>query len=86
MPVLPNVPSIPATFIETTLRIEGMHCAHCLHTVEKTLKALPGVIVESVELGRAEVAYDPRQTTLTVLAKALETHGYTLRTDPVVEP
>ncbi|MDQ7039581.1 MAG: XdhC family protein [Rhodothermus sp.] len=86
IPVLPDKPTIPEGFLEITLHIEGMSCAHCLHTVEKTLQALPGVIVQAVELGRAEVAYDPDQITPSTLAEALEARGYHLRTTPLTAP
>ncbi|BBM71105.1 XdhC family protein [Rhodothermus marinus] len=86
VPALADEPAPAEGLIETTLHIEGMSCAHCLHTVEKTLKALPGVVVRTVELGYAEVAYDPARVTLSALAEALEARGYHLRTDTVAEP
>ncbi len=85
-PALTNEPSATEGLIEITLHIEGMSCAHCLHTVEKTLQALPGVIVHAVALGQARVAYDPGQVTLSALAEALNAQGYHLRTDTVAEP
>jgi copper chaperone len=41
-----------------TLHIEGMSCGHCLNAVNRALGALPGVRVEGVRIGRAEVSYD----------------------------
>lgn len=63
-----------------TLRVTGMTCEHCAHTVEKTLNGLPGV--------QAKVAYD-RGTAridgadgldLAALRAALAPHGYGLET------
>jgi copper chaperone len=41
-----------------TLHIEGMSCGHCLNAVNQALAGLPGVNVESVRIGRAELKYD----------------------------
>jgi len=41
-----------------TLHIEGMSCGHCLNAVNRALMGLPGVEVESVKIGRADVQYD----------------------------
>jgi copper chaperone len=59
-----------------TLRIEGMSCGHCLNTVNRALAAVPGVAVESVRIGRAEVQYDDRATSLDALEKAVAEAGY----------
>jgi copper chaperone CopZ len=40
---------------KVTLHIEGMTCSHCLNAVSKALHAVPGAVVESVQMGRAEV-------------------------------
>lgn len=38
-----------------TLHIEGMSCGHCLNAVSRALHAVPGVTVQSVQIGRAEI-------------------------------
>ena len=43
-----------------TLHIEGMSCGHCLNAVNRALAELPGVEVDSVRIGRAELRYDER--------------------------
>ncbi len=43
-----------------TLHIEGMSCGHCLNAVNRALTELPGVELESIRLGRAELRYDER--------------------------
>jgi len=42
-----------------TLQIEGMSCGHCLNAVNKALSALDGVAIKEVQMGRAEVDFDP---------------------------
>ncbi|HEX5387176.1 MAG TPA: cation transporter [Gemmatimonadales bacterium] len=41
-----------------TLHPEGMSCGHCVEAVRRTLSALPGVEVDSVDIGRAKLRYD----------------------------
>ena len=40
------------------LQIEGMHCDACVRRVTQALAALPGVRLESVEVGSARLQYD----------------------------
>jgi len=60
----------------TTLRIEGMHCGHCVGKVSKALAAVPGVNVKKVEIGSATVEYDAAQSGLDALAAAVRDAGY----------
>lgn len=62
-----------------TLQIEGMGCGHCVARVEKTLAKLPGVAVRKVNLGSAEVMYDPGRTPFERIRLALDEEGYTAR-------
>ena len=62
--------------IEATFRIDGMSCGGCVRSVTSTLKALPGVEVEAVSVGRARVSLDPNVTTQARLIKALGDAGY----------
>jgi copper chaperone CopZ len=41
-----------------TLHIEGMSCGHCLNAVNQALVQLPGVRLESLRIGRADLQYD----------------------------
>jgi copper chaperone CopZ len=59
-----------------TLHIEGMSCSHCLNAVNRALAAVPGVAIESVRIGRAEVRYDEQATSLTQLEAAVTEAGY----------
>lgn len=60
-----------------TLKIEGMSCGHCVARVEKTLKKLEGVEVRRVEIGSAEIVYEPGQTPFAQIREALDDAGYT---------
>jgi Cu+-exporting ATPase len=63
-----------------TLPVEGMTCASCVARVEKTLIKVDGVEKANVNLAAETVAlsYDPKKTSLDVLAKAVEGSGYKL--------
>ena len=43
---------------QATLHIEGMSCGHCLDAVNRALSAVPGVTIDAVRIGRADVRYD----------------------------
>lgn len=61
---------------QATLDIEGMSCGHCLNAVNRALAALPGVQVESVQIGRADVRLDEVVTDRTSLEAAVAAAGY----------
>lgn len=61
-----------------TLTIDGMHCEHCVDVVGDALAGLDGVTVRDVEVGSAQVAYDPTEVADDVLAAALDDAGYEL--------
>jgi copper chaperone CopZ len=58
------------------LSINGMSCSHCLNAVRRALSDTPGVTVESVRIGRADVQYDPAVTTPDQIAAAVTDAGY----------
>ena len=60
--------------------IQGMHCASCASTIEKTLKKQPGVQAVEVNYATesAKVAFDAKVTGPAALAQAVEPLGYTL--------
>ena len=64
-----------------TLTIEGMSCGHCLNAVRSALGREPGVQVESVQMGRATVAFDPAVSSAAKIAAAVKNVGY--RAEPV---
>ncbi len=60
-----------------TVKIEGMHCASCVASVEKSLKKVPGVVTAVVNLATesASVEYQPERATGTDLKKRWRTPG-----------
>jgi copper chaperone len=63
---------------DRTLTIDGMHCDHCVDTVEEVLGDLDGVTVRSVDIGSAEVSVDADAVSDDDLAAALDGAGYAL--------
>jgi Cu+-exporting ATPase len=61
-----------------SIRIEGMHCASCVATIEKSLLSQDGVIRATVSLldEKAVVEYDTDKVNRTILEKAVESSGY----------
>ena len=60
------------------LRITGMHCGHCVATVEQALQKVQGVYGASVDLehGSAEVDYDDKRAQPDALVSAVTDAGY----------
>jgi len=61
---------------QATLDIQGMSCSHCLNAVNRALAALPGVEIESVRMGRADVRFDEKVTAAGRLEAAVADAGY----------
>jgi len=59
-----------------TLQIEGMSCSHCLNAVNRALSALPGVSLNSVEIGRAALHYDEAVIDPAAIEHAVSAAGY----------
>lgn len=70
---------------QVRLRVDGMHCASCVGTIESALKATPGVSEATVNLatGEARVSFSPEQTGLVQLVEAVAGAGYEAR--PIAE-
>jgi copper ion binding protein len=58
------------------LEIEGMSCEHCVAAVSEALGELPGVSVDEVRVGGANMRYDPGQVSPEQIALAIEDAGY----------
>lgn len=41
-----------------TLKVNGMNCEHCKASVEKTVKAIPGIKDAHVDLNKNELHYE----------------------------
>jgi copper chaperone len=65
-----------------TLHIEGMSCGHCLNAVNRALADLPGVEVESVKIGRADLRYDERAVEPSRIEAAVSDAGYRATSTP----
>ena len=61
---------------KANLAIEGMTCGNCIAHVGRTLRSLPGVTAEAVELGKATIAFDPAVIERSAIEKALTEDGY----------
>lgn len=63
---------------EVELGVEGMSCASCVATVEKALRAVPGVTSASVNLatGRARIAFHGGLATIEDVEAAIRASGY----------
>ena len=53
-----------------------MSCGHCLNAVNRALSAVPGVRIDAVRIGRADVSYDDTTTTPSDLESAVAEAGY----------
>ncbi len=58
------------------LKINGMHCDACVRRVSGTLGKLPGVQLEHVQVGEAQLAYDPSQVNTQAIADAIHNIGF----------
>jgi Cu+-exporting ATPase len=63
---------------DATIKVGGMVCASCVETIEAALRALPGVVAATVNLGteKAYVTYNPSVSALPDMKKAIEEAGY----------
>jgi Cu2+-exporting ATPase len=63
---------------ETSLLIEGMHCAACAGIIESALGQVAGVERAEVSAAaqRAQVRWDPQRTRLSALVQAVRAAGY----------
>ncbi len=60
------------------IKIEGMHCQHCVAAVTDALGALSGVdsVVVDLDGGSATVTYDPSTIKPETLNAAIEDQGF----------
>lgn len=59
-----------------TLQIGGMSCGHCVARVQKALSGLEGVEVKKVEVGSAEMSYDPARVAPGRILEAVDRIGF----------
>lgn len=60
------------------LYLEGVHCASCVWLVERVPLAIPGCAEATLDVTRslAQVAWDPQRTTLSAVARFVDSLGY----------
>jgi copper chaperone CopZ len=58
------------------IEIEGMHCAACIRRVTNALTGVAGVCVDSVEVGSANVNFDPAAIVPEQIKAAVERIGF----------
>ncbi len=61
---------------KVNISISGMSCGHCVTAVQKALAAVPGVVVESVQIGSATVVIDPETGSLAKAESAIDAAGF----------
>ena len=73
---------------QTRIGIESLRCASCVGFIEADLRATPGVLSASVNVGTQEatIAYLPQQTTLAQLRSVIQDWGYQARPAASAEP
>jgi copper chaperone len=59
------------------VRIDGMACGHCVEAVRRELVSLPGVRVDSVSIGEAQVSFDEGAASRQDIEGAIRKAGYT---------
>ncbi len=62
-----------------TLSIGGMSCGHCVSRVTRALQALDGVAVKKVEVGAAELEFEPAKLSKDAIARAVDELGFEAR-------
>ena len=58
------------------LKIDGMSCGHCVMSVQKALRSLDGVQVDQVNVGSAQLQFDPAKRQLDDILTAIRDQGF----------
>lgn len=64
---------------DTTIKIEGMSCQHCVMAVKKAIDKLGGVSKSDVSVGSANVNYDESKVKKEAIEAAIENAGYKVK-------
>ena len=59
--------------------IDGMHCGACIRRVTTALQSIPGVQVNAVEIGSADVSFNPADLNPAQITAAIDRIGFTTR-------
>ncbi len=73
---------------QVTIPVQGMTCASCVRTVERSLQKVPGVARAEVNLAteRATITYDDGQATVGALVEKVKEIGYEVPTATITLP
>ena len=58
------------------LSIEGMHCEGCVRRVTAALQSVKGVELGSVDVGSAQMSFDPDQASANEIAGSVNRIGF----------
>ncbi|KAB2923421.1 MAG: heavy-metal-associated domain-containing protein [Bacteroidetes bacterium] len=61
-----------------TISIGGMTCGHCVMSVRKELSRIPGLTVDAVQIGKAEITFNDTTVTDDDVRRAVVQAGYTV--------
>jgi copper chaperone len=62
------------------IEIVGMTCDHCVRAVKNRLSATPGVTVDEVKVGTADIRLDETKASMSDVEDAISDEGYTVDT------
>jgi len=61
---------------DTTIKVEGMSCQHCVMRVTKALQGLSGIQDLDVQIGAVKLRFDEHSLKKEDIEKAIENAGY----------
>lgn len=61
---------------DTTIKVEGMSCQHCVMRVTKALQGLSGIQDLDVQIGTVRLRFDEHSLKKEDIEKAIENAGY----------
>jgi len=61
---------------QLSLAITGMHCGACVRRVTAALEKIQGVQIGTVEVGSAQLEFDPAQADPTIIMASIEKIGF----------
>jgi copper chaperone len=62
------------------IEIVGMTCEHCVRAVNNRLAATPGITVNAVKVGSADIGLDESKVSMADVEEAISDEGYTVDT------
>lgn len=62
------------------IEIVGMTCEHCVRAIKNRLSATPGVTVNDVQIGTADIQLDETKASMDDVEDAISDEGYTVDT------